>query len=201
MHLRLSPLRVRNAVPVHQVVAIVFVAAQCYGNVADGQLTDTRRACSFPRPHHDVRRHAGFVLGTNVKAGFAAGRVDVRDYNVLVGYKAKDFTAAVATENKLSKLVAAYHQVVSPSVTAAAVAKLPTAFKASVPAFDVEVGLAYKLAPDTVVHGKVNQAGKVSVSYAQQVSSLTKITFAGEVDAANISSDDHKFGVVLNLTA
>ena len=41
----------------------------------------------------------------------------------------------------------------------------------------------------------------MAVSYAQQLSTLTKLTFASEVDAANVASDDHKFGVLLNITA
>lgn len=62
------------------------------------------------------------------------------------------------------------------------------------------MGVQYKPAVDTTVTARVTSAGKVGVSYAQVISPLTKITFASEVDASNIASDDHKFGVLLSLT-
>jgi ribosomal protein L13 len=68
-------------------------------------------------------------------------------------------------------------------------------------AFDIEAGLAYRADKDTVITAKANSAGKVAVSYAQQLSSLAKLTFATEVDAANVASDDHKLGMLLNITA
>ena len=87
----------------------------------------------------------------------------------------------------------------SSTLTTTAVAKFPLANKASPAAFDIEAGLAYRAAADTIVTAKVNATGKVSVSYAQQVSPLTKITFATELDAANVASDEHRFGIALAI--
>ena len=141
---------------------------------------------------------AGFLLGASAKAGLAsAGGVDMRDYNVLVGYKTKDYTVSAQTEKKASAVSAAFYHAIAPDMTAAAVAKFPLAPKATVAGFDVEIGLAYRLAADTTVTTKVNSTGKVAASYATQVSPVTKLTFAAEIDAANISSDDHKFGLKL----
>ena len=106
---------------------------------------------------------------------------------MLVGYKAKDYTVSAQTEKKATAVTASYYHAIAPDMTAAAVAKFPLAPKASVAGFDVEIGLAYRLAADTTVTTKVNSAGKVAASYAAQVSPVTKLTFAAEVDAANIS--------------
>jgi len=143
----------------------------------------------------------GFLIGASGKVGLAkSGGVDAADYNALVGYVQKSSTVAFQTDSKLSKVTAGYHSVVSSTLTTAAVAKFPLAF-APASSFDLEAGLSYKAAADTTVNAKVNSAGKVAVSYAQVISPLTKLTLAGEVDAANIGSDDHKFGITLNLTA
>lgn len=143
----------------------------------------------------------GFLIGGAATAKLAkAGGVDVSDYNVLLGWTDKSTTVAVQTGSKLSKVTAGFYQVVNSTITTAAVAKFPLAF-APASSVDVEVGLAYKAAADTTVNAKVNNTGRVSVSYAQVVSPLTKLTFATEVDAANIGSDDHKFGITLNITA
>lgn len=145
--------------------------------------------------------YQGFLVGASGSAKLGkAGGVDLANYNVLLGYSDKSNTVAFQTDAKLSKVTAGYYTVVSPTISASAVAKFPLAF-APAASFDVEAGLAYKAAADTTVNAKVNSAGKVAVSYAQVISPLTKLTFAGEVDAANIGSDDHKFGITLNLTA
>ena len=120
-------------------------------------------------------------MGASAKAGLAAaGGVDLRDYNVLVGYKSKDYTVSAQTEKKASAVSASYFHAIAPDMTAAAVAKFPLAPKASASGFDVEIGLAYRLAADTTVTSKVNSAGKVAASYAAQVSPVTKLTFAAE---------------------
>jgi hypothetical protein len=144
--------------------------------------------------------YEGVLLGATAKSSLAAG-FSVTDYGVLVGYKTKAYTVSAAAEKKMTTVTASYLQVVSPTITTAAIAKFPLAAKASPAAFDIEAGLSYRAAADTTVTAKVNSAGKVAVSYAQQLSTLTKLTFASEVDAANVASDDHKFGVLLNITA
>ena len=88
-----------------------------------------------------------------------------------------------------------------------------------------QAGLAYKLSPEAWFTGKVTHAGLVGLSYAHQVgdgrggvaqappaplsplpppsqiSPLTKLTFAAEVDAAAPTADVKKFGITLNITA
>lgn len=142
----------------------------------------------------------GFLVGGQTKAALKAGAPDLQDYNVLLGYKDKSLTAAAVTDKKATGVTVGLISVVSPVLTVAAQAKFPLAFKQA-SAFDVEAGLAYKVAADTTVHAKASSAGKVAVSYKQALNSMASVTFAGQVDAANIGSDDHAFGINLALTA
>lgn len=147
-----------------------------------------------------VLSYEGFLVGGQVKAGLKGAAPDVTDYNVLLGYKEKSLTAAVVTDKKLSGLTVGVHAVASPTVSYAAQAKFPVAMKQA-SNVDLEFGCAYKAAADTTIHAKVSSAGKVAVSYKQALNSMATVTFAGQVDAANIGSDDHAFGINLALTA
>lgn len=140
------------------------------------------------------------LLGSSAKFAMADG-FKVADFGGLVGYKTKEYTFAVQAEKKCSVLTAAFYQTVSPVTTLAAVAKFPAAFKASAADAEIEAGLAYKADANTTITGKVGSNGRVAFSYAQQVSALTKLTLATEINAANVSGDDHKFGLALNITA
>lgn len=137
----------------------------------------------------------GFLAGGNVKGSFG-DKKGLTDYSVLAGYKGKDFTAAVSGESRLTVVGAGYFHTVTPDLTAAAVAKVPVAAKGDV---SVEIGAAYRLAADTTVTAKFSNPGVVSVSYAQQISPLTKLTFASSVNAAKIATDTPNFGVQLNI--
>jgi len=141
-----------------------------------------------------------FLIGAQATASMGKGAPAVSDYNVLLAYKDSETIAGVQTSKKLSNVTVAYHQVVNGDLSAAAKASFPLASKPS-GSTDLEFGVGYKAAKDTVVNAKVSAAGKVSISYAQTISSLTKVTFATELDAANIGSDNHRFGMLLNVTA
>lgn len=154
--------------------------------------------------NYGVDATALLALGDGVLVG-ASGKAtvlpafDVRDYNVLLGYRAKGLTLAVQTDKRLSGVTAFYHQAIAPNMATAAVAKFPLAAKAA-SAFDIEVGLSYAPSSDVTVVGKANSSGKVAGSYAAQLNSSAKLTLAAEVDAANIASDDHKVGIALAIS-
>lgn len=147
-----------------------------------------------------VVAQSNFLVGSSFKLSLDGG-FKVADFGGLVGYKTKEYTFALQADNKCKSLTAAYHQVVSPVTSVAAVAKLPAAFKASAADAQLELGLAYKADASTTITGKASSAGKVSVSYAQQVSALAKFTLAAEMNAANLTGEDIKTGITVNLTA
>lgn len=139
-----------------------------------------------------------FLLGASAKITTDSG-VKPADYGVLVGYKTKEYTVSAETEAKLAGLKATFYHVSSPTLTTAAIARMPLTGGSAYKSSDVSLGFAYAAAADTTITTRVSSAGKVAVSYAQQVSPMTKLTFATEIDAANIASDDHKVGVLLSI--
>jgi len=125
----------------------------------------------------------------------------VDKYSVLVGYKAKDVTVSVEGQQKFDSFLASYHQVINPTLTVAAQAKLPRKLADS-SKFELSAGVQYKTSPDVTLAGKATHTGKVAVSYAQQLSSLAKITVGAEIDSAKITSDTaHKLAIAMNFTA
>jgi len=145
--------------------------------------------------------YQGLVLGGQFGAKTSkSGDFAVSDYNVLAGYKTREYALSLGTEKRFQGAVLSYFQAVNATTSVAAVAKFPLAMVPSPATMDIEVGTSYKPHADTTVCGKLNAQGKVAVSYAQQVSPMTKLTFATEFDAANVTSDDHKMGIVLSIT-
>lgn len=142
-----------------------------------------------------------FLLGGSVSVSRGKGAVALEDYAALVGYKAKDLAVSLAGEKKLSAFVASYHQVVNPTLTVAAQAKVPRA-PADADKFELTAGAQYKSSADVTLAAKATHKGKVAFSYAQQLSALAKVTIGTEIDTAKITSDSaHKLAVSVNFTA
>jgi len=64
----------------------------------------------------------------------------------------------------------------------------------------MSLGCAYKLDKDTTVKAKVDTEGKLSTSYKQKISAITTMILSSKVDTVNLSDNNHKFGLALNLT-
>ena len=139
--------------------------------------------------------YEGFYVGAQAKVAFAKG-ADVSDYNAVLAYKDKSYTAALVTDKKLANASIGVHATVSDKTTYAAVIKAPVAMKQAAD-FNVEAGVVYKLDKDTTLSGKVTSAGKVAGSYKAVLSSVATVTFAAEIDAVNVGSDNHSFGTTV----
>lgn len=148
---------------------------------------------------------SGVLVGAQAKVGGLADKPSLDAYDVLLGYKGPDFTAALQTDSKLANVSAGFYQDVSPEVKFATIAHFPVPGVAAdakgEAGFSVDAALAYKLNAETTVTGKVNHKGTVGLSYAQQISPLAKLGFAAEFHGAEVTSDKHTFGVSLNITA
>lgn len=147
--------------------------------------------------------YTGFTIGGQVKTGLL--KRESVEFDALFAYKNKSTTAGIQTSKSLANATASIYQAVNPELTVAGQADFPLfTDKAAGKApgkVAVQVGLAYKLSADATAHVKANQAGKVSASYAHVLSPLAKLSLATELDAANLASDDHKFGIQLALSA
>jgi len=145
--------------------------------------------------------YESFLFGGSVKVARGAAGVDLTDYSALLGFKNKDIAASVASEKKFKSFTASYHQVVSPTFSVAAQAKIPRDVS-DASKFELAAGVQYKQAPEVTLAGKATHTGKVAVSYAQQLSALTKVTIGTEIDTTKITSDSaHKLAISVNFTA
>jgi len=70
----------------------------------------------------------------------------------------------------------------------------------SKPDVAIEFGCNYQLDGDTKVKAKVDSEGILCASYKQNISKLTTMTLAAQVDTVNLSDNKHKFGLALNIT-
>jgi hypothetical protein len=142
------------------------------------------------------------VNTTFAKAGDAKDSdksVAVADYNALLGYRTDDFTLAAQTTKALSHVDVSLLHNASDSVTAGFIASFDRA-GGSKP-FGFTVGGTYKVDSDTSVSGTADSAGKVSLAYKQKLNSLATLTTSGQVDALQLGSDNHKFGLSLSLSS
>jgi hypothetical protein len=64
----------------------------------------------------------------------------------------------------------------------------------------VTFGGSYKVDDATTVFGAADEAAKVSFAYKQKLNSFATVALSAQVDALNLASDNHKFGVTVNLT-
>lgn len=177
-----------------------------YTNADVGVIRADVDVINGPRVSADALfNYEGFLLGGCVKAntGLNAGDEEkksgfkVEDYNVALGYDASDFRVAVKTSDTLSKVSGAYYQKVNSD--AAVAAKFD--FNRTAGAWCVAVGGKYNLSADTTVNGMLNSCGAVSGSYTQQFNSAVSLTAAAQVDAKQLASNNHKFGLTLNFKA
>jgi len=161
-------------------------------------------------------KYQNWLLGAAL-AGISGKDATGRAANVLLAYKDGKSTAGVATLglNGLDKkklqlsflydvadnVKASAGAVVSPAFLAAKGTAAPAGGKKdslSAPADSLEFGLVYTADKDAVVHAKASSAGLITASYAQQISALTKLTVAAQLDAK--SASDLKYGFLLNYT-
>jgi hypothetical protein len=105
----------------------------------------------------------------------------------------KDFVFGLVASNSFKTLDAAFFSKVNSELSVGAQAQLPTPAygKAGEPAVTAAAGLAYKASDSATVHAKLDRAGKVAASFSHVLSPLATVTYAVELDSANIASDDH----------
>ena len=141
----------------------------------------------------------GFSLGGSLTAAPATITAPSA-YNVALSYKGAGYSFGVVTDNKFKDLNLGYHASAGSDVTVGATVKMPTpAYNSG--AIAAEAGLTYKASKEATVHAKAGMNGKVSLAFAHVLSPLATLTIATEMDASNISSDDHKLGMLLAIKA
>jgi len=154
-------------------------------------------------------KYTGFLLGGSAKVGTSLVSEDKKvkagqfaDVAVAAGYQTDDFTFFV---QNASSSVKAEKDGVTVALTHKASSTLDAGFQAVLPKdktkpFGITFGGAYKVDADTTVTAIADNTAKVAVAYKQKLNPLATVTVSAQVDLPNLGSDDHKFGLVLNLT-
>jgi voltage-dependent anion channel protein 2 len=146
---------------------------------------------------------SGTFTGITVGAecGYSTTKSALSKYAAACQYVQPDFTVSAKLSEVLAKSGsqtfsgAYYHKVSGDMQVGAELSKV--ASKSDV---DLAFGCLYKLDKTTTVKGKVDSDGKLLASFKQQLSPLTLITLAAEIDTVNLNEGKHKFGMVMNLT-
>lgn len=148
--------------------------------------------------------YKGVLIGASTKVNTtvlaedkSAGAVSVADYGVLLGYTTPDYTAFAQTNKGFDNVDVALTHAASKSLTAGFLASI--SLKDS-KAPKVTLGGSYKVDDSTTVFATTDAAAKVSFAYKQKLNSFATLAVNTQVDALNLASDNHKFGLTLNLT-
>lgn len=116
-------------------------------------------------------------------------------YGAKVAYNTSDATYVLAAGNKFDALSVSVHQTVDSSTSVA----MQAAYGVKKQTKSLTLGGSYRLDGDTELQGKVNSDGQVSFNFLQQVSPKVKLGASVALDATNVASDNHSFGMALTL--
>jgi voltage-dependent anion channel protein 2 len=126
--------------------------------------------------------------------------VSLGPWGEVIGYQADDYTLFAQTKfNKLSC------QTVDFGLTVKATPELTSGFLVSTSCKDAKAntsvlfGGSYAVDAATTVYSTVDDSAKVSFAYKQKLNTLATVTVSSQVDALNLASDNHKFGLTLNI--
>jgi len=142
---------------------------------------------------------SGFSLGCSVTTSPSTITAPSA-YDLALAYKGAGYSFGVVSADKLKTLNVGYYASAGSDVTVGASVKMPTPVYSS-GSTSAEAGLTYKASKEATVHAKAAMTGKVSLAFAHVLSPLATLTLATELDASNISSDEHKFGALLSIKA
>lgn len=141
----------------------------------------------------------GFVLGGEVKYNTQFDDKDavpsLKDYNAALAYTGPDYTVSLNTKKKASEYNLAVHHAVSKDVQVASTFSLAPSSGNKL----LTLGGIYTIDRDTKFTGKVDSNGLVSSNFIQTVRPAVKLIASAQVDAKNLESNSHKFGLQLVL--
>lgn len=149
----------------------------------------------------------GVLVGGEVEldTGLRSSKnMDWTKYNVGLGYDGGDFRVGVTSFKKFSQFKGGFYQKVNADTKVAATVDYTVQDgekKSAGDAVVLAVGGAYAMSADTTVNGMFNSKGQVSASYTQAFNSAVTLVAASQVNAMDLGSDDHKFGLTLKFKA
>ncbi|CAG8625438.1 1940_t:CDS:2 [Ambispora leptoticha] len=142
--------------------------------------------------------HEGFVLG-------GEGSYDVLDgkltrFGVAAGYNAPEYSIALRTSNSLNSYTAAAYHRVQPDIEVGAKIHWDAATNNnSNNNVTLETGVKYSLDRDTFIKSRIDNFGRLGLSYTQNLRPGVKISMGGIVETSRLNENVHRFGISLNL--
>jgi len=138
--------------------------------------------------------YAGFVFGLD--GAYSTTKGSLAKYSAACQFVQPDFAVSGKFDcAKAKSLTCSYFHKVSGDMQLGVEIAKPLDGEVA-----IQFGTMYKLDKDTNVKAKVNSDGKLSAAYKQKISPLTTMTLSAVVDTVNLDQNNHKFGLVLNVT-
>ncbi|KAJ2020003.1 Mitochondrial porin [Coemansia sp. RSA 376] len=119
--------------------------------------------------------------------------------NSTLGYSGPDYQITLQGNNSLNLFQLAFYQRVTKSVEAGARAVYD--YKNPEGGVSAELGTKYILDQDAYVKAKVDNAGRLGLSYTQVMRPGVKLSLAGLFDTARLQENTHKLGAALTFEA
>ncbi|KAJ2614326.1 Mitochondrial porin [Coemansia sp. RSA 1365] len=119
--------------------------------------------------------------------------------NSTIGYSAPDYQVTLQGNNSLNLFQLAFYQRVTKSVEAGARAIYD--YKNPEGGVSAELGTKYILDKDAYVKTKVDNAGRLGLSFTQVLRPGVKLSLAGLFDTTRLQENAHKMGAALTFEA
>jgi len=143
--------------------------------------------------------YEGFVLGGEMKYNTQFDDKDaapsLKDYNAGLAYKGPDYIVSLTTKKKVSEYNLGVHHKVNSDVEVASNFTLNPSSGNKL----LTLGGTYTIDKETKFVGKVDSNGVVSTNFIQILRPAVKLIASAQVDAKNLESNSHKFGLQLVL--
>lgn len=143
--------------------------------------------------------YEGFIAGGEVKYNTQFDEKDgspsVQDFNAALAFKGDDYIVSLTTKKKASEFNFGVHHEVSKDVKVASAFNFAPASGKKL----LTLGGIYTVDESTKFQGKVDSNGLASANFIQVVRPQVKLIASAQVDASNLASDSHKFGLQMIL--
>ncbi|ORX66139.1 hypothetical protein DL89DRAFT_238443 [Linderina pennispora] len=139
----------------------------------------------------------GALLGAELAYDLNSGAVTKT--NSTLGYAGPDYLITLQGNNSFNLVQFAFYQRVTKSVEAGARAVYD--FKNPEGGVSAELGTKYILDPTASVKAKVDNAGRLGLSFTQALRPGVKLSLAGLFDTARLQENAHKLGASMTFEA
>ncbi|KAI9500028.1 Mitochondrial porin [Coemansia spiralis] len=139
----------------------------------------------------------GVIVGAELAYDLNSGAVNKT--NSTIGYAGQDYLITLQGNNSLNLFQLAFYQRVTEKVESGARAVYD--YKNPEGGVSAELGSKYILDKDAYVKAKIDNAGRLGLSFTQLLRPGVKLSLAGLFDTARLQENTHKMGAALTFEA